>query len=95
MDPDELKIERRKSAITRWQQYEDQVKDEKKNPTHIKTGPMAGRSAKQLDLEGAVESNSSQDQKTTTKEDLKSQKCTNIAEKITAHLTNKVINSKK
>ena len=38
MDPDELKIEKRKSAITRWQQYEDQVKDEKKNPIHIKTG---------------------------------------------------------
>ena len=56
MDPDELKIEKRKSAIARWQQYEDQVKSEKKNPTRVKAGPMAGHSAKQVDLTGATES---------------------------------------
>ena len=51
---------------------------------------MAGRSAKQLDLEGATESNPSQDSEIPTKEDLKSQKCANTAEK-TEHVFGKKI----
>lgn len=88
MDPDELKIQKRKSAIARWQQYTDQVEGEKKNPTRIKTGPMAGRSAKLLDLKGAAESTPSQDSEISTKEDLKSKKRSNTAEK-TEHVFGK------
>jgi hypothetical protein len=78
------------SDIARWQQYTGQVEGEEKNPIRIKAGPMAGRSAKQLDLAGAAESNPSQDSEITTKEDLKSKKCTTTAEK-TEHVFGKKI----
>lgn len=55
MDPDELKIQKRKSAITKWQQYVEQVEKTKKAPVCVSHGPLSGKMVEKLDVNNLSE----------------------------------------
>ena len=50
MDPDEIKLQKRKTDIKKWAEYVDQVEADQRSQSKVKTGPMAGKNIRKINL---------------------------------------------